>query len=201
MPFPTGITYSGGASYPTGRMNINVFLFDGDSMTASSVPQSIPGSYPVLLSSGTRYSGRASYNNIAVGGRSMGAIYSGYDSSRYYKTNRNNGFLFLWGGTIENSNTTGFLRDYWANARTDGWKIIAFTLHPQSGWTQGFAAYWTGINSFITGNSHLYDYLVRTDLLITNPSDPSIYGDAVHLTISGNEIIANYINTGIDLKI
>jgi hypothetical protein len=202
MAFPTGATYPSTGIYPSsGRMGINMFLFDGDSVTLGTAAGGIPNSYPVILSSGSNYSGRAEFRNIAVGGRPASQMYSEFYNSKQHRGSYNNSYLFIWGGTVIAASATGDLRDYWITGRADGWKIVAFTVAQTSGWSQANLALWTGLNNFIIANSGYYDYLVRPDLIAPNPSDPEIFSDPTHFTVSGYGKIADFINTGINLPI
>ncbi len=113
-------------------------------------------------------------------------------------------YLFIWAGTNDLAQNEGLpagdanvvytnLKSYWATAKADGFKVVAFTILPRGGTGASFEGNRTILNSLILSNSSLYDYLIRPEILFSNYSDTSSFEDTVHLTYSASNSLADYI--------
>lgn len=118
----------------------------------------------------------------------------------------NPGILFMWGGsndygadassaaTIESRLTT-----YWATAKADGWKVVAFTIMRRgdakniSGESGRIAT-----NAWIRGQRYagVYDYLIDVDHMINDPFNTNLFqSDNIHINQSGHYELAKMVNS------
>lgn len=81
------------------------------------------------------------------------------------------------------------LKTVWAQAKADGFTVVAFTLtRSTNGTVDPLAA---ATSALIASDPSLYDYLVRTDLILPNPADLAYYeSDGLHLNANGSKKLA-----------
>ena len=120
------------------------------------------------------------------------------------KNNQTNAYFFLWAGTNDlyydsNSSTIlSCLEIEWAMARADGFKVVAVTITNRSGvyilnGTQESNR--TALNGGIIAASSQYDYLIRADLILPDPTNTTYFVDGLHPTPAGSYLIAsNFVN-------
>lgn len=200
MPFPVTATFPAVAEFA-----ITVFLFDGDSLSLGSGATVPLASYiHTLVSGASNYAGKGRFENVAVGGRTVPQMTAAFNQTKQFVTWPRNGFLFLWGGTVGTGNATFTdLQAYWALARADGWKVVAFTILPRSGDTAPLIAEKLAHNTSIRAASANWDYLadIAAVAALSNPNDPAYYSDLVHLTTLGYQTVADTINSTINLPV
>jgi len=110
-------------------------------------------------------------------------------------------YFFLWAGrndlalahasaaSIEANLTTA-----WANLRSAGFKVVAFTMAPGADITGADETSRVAVNSWIVANSSLYDFgPVRPDVYFPMPADTSIFFDGVHLTNAAASTLATRV--------
>lgn len=112
-------------------------------------------------------------------------------------------YLFLWAGVndLHSAYTTpevayANLKTLWSTARSDGFKVIAFTLAPLF----GDEAAAVTLNNYILSDTSLYDYLIRTDKIFPDNTGTSYWDvDKIHLSATGQtafgKTIAGYMDT------
>lgn len=90
------------------------------------------------------------------------------------------------------------LKTEWGYARADGFKVMAFCI-TRVGEHIGDSVV-QKVNTLIISNSKLYDYLIRTDLLLPDPTNTLYFRtDQIHPNATGSKMIAqevvNVLNT------
>lgn len=191
-----------------GNVNgITTFVTYGDSITegyGGATP------YSAYLRSYVGWSGRWA-NTATQGFRSDTSAYGAinttnlsrgikaYRPDTYYSTR---GLAFLWFGTNDLKDGTGAatiltnLRTLWSTARTQGYRVIAFTIAPRSdtGWTASMETERQSLNSSIITDSANWDALIRVDQILTDPTNATYYqADKLHLTSEAGALIASTI--------
>jgi len=191
------------ASYPTARYKMTSFLVDGDSMT-QGIGASAASSLHTLLSAEPNFVGKGFFNTIGFGGRAVSQeITEFYKSSPFRSTNVFN-YLFIWGGTAATSGTTfSELQTYWAQARAQGWKVIAFTILYQEADTPAEDALTDQINASIRLATSEWDYLVDVATIpeLSDLSNTTYFADGTHLTALGYQTVADFINDTLALPV
>ena len=118
------------------------FVFEGDSLTAGSA---LPAGqdYPAAAMLESEFAGRGTGTNVGIGGSTLANIVSRYAANVYPLRPLGavqSSILFVWIG-INDSATWGAsvnapseyvasLQAYWAQAKADGFTIVAFTMGP-----------------------------------------------------------------------
>lgn len=105
------------------------------------------------------------------------------------------GVFILNGGT----NDLGFgnqpqevydrLKVLWAEARADGFKVVATTLHNVYK-QRASRDQVTALNVLIRSNPALYEALIENDKLFPDPADETLLVDGLHYTPGGNAKVA-----------
>lgn len=195
-----------------GRDNVGVhkYIFVGDSLTegwAGATP------YPTALQ--TYWTGGKSWNT-GIATQVLGAPATTNNGTGQYDVIKNHKpdatfytkcLLFVWfctndlaGGTSAADCYTSLL-SYWAAARADGFKVIAFTIPPRAdaAFSAADETERQALNSSILGDATKYDAVVDAATLFPNPNDLTYFNaDKVHLNSTGNATLAAYINSNIN---
>jgi len=196
MSFPASASFPAAASF-----NLNVFLWDGDSMNLGTTVGSSHAMH-TLMSAEANFTGKGRFENVAVGGTSVAQQVAAFDKTKPFRTKRGHGFLFLWGGTAAlSAGTFADLQTYWALARADGWKVVAHTLQPKLGESAPTIALREATNTSIHTASAEYDYLIEVATLLPDASNLTYFSDGVHLTAAGYQLVADTINSNINLPV
>ncbi len=107
------------------------------------------------------------------------------------------GIFLLMAGTNDatsqrtSSQVYNDLKTEWAFARSDGFTVVAMCITRSTVASRDTLA--TAVNKLIVSDNTLYDYLVRTDLLLPDPADLSLFIDGVHPSANGSKKIADEI--------
>ena len=115
------------------------------------------------------------------------------------------GWFFLHGGGNDLVDGTsgatvyGYLQSIWASARADGYKVVAMTITPR-GFTAPQEAQRQILNNLILSDPTQYDYVIRPDVLLNDPSNANYYYDTTHPTVLGAQLIAQLVATTINAK-
>lgn len=177
-----------------------IFCFEGDSLTDTTSH----GTWPLSLITNSAFFARGTNHYFAVGGETAATMVGEYASEAGAVSLAGaEAYYFLWAGTNDISlgslgvptaaTIYGYLTTMWAAARTSGYKVVAFTIMARGDLDATQEGIRVALNLLIRSNSALYDYLIRTDVLLPNVSDTSNFRDLVHLTPAGNNLLANAV--------
>lgn len=178
--------------------------FLGDSIVNQPLP-----TWPDYLTTNAVMAGAGSVVNYGVNGARASALVTGYDAGAHLNRPMlptDAGWFFLQAGGndisdgVSAATTYGYLQSLWASARTDGYTVVALPVLPRTSWGSGSSTVWAALNKLILSDPSLYDYIVRADLTLPDPSDALYYYDTTHPTELGAEMIAEAIATAIDLR-
>lgn len=182
-----------------GLPSINVMI-EGDSMSEESVTTT----WGELLFLQPNWKGKFNKRNAAKGGETIGEMLVEFPTQVLpYSTQPGKNYLFFWGGTRELQDHSGEaafadLLTYWAKARAAGFTIVAFTVIPYVGLVPEVSQPRRVVfNELIRQAPDKYDYLVdiATHPLLQDPYNTKYFKpDHVHMTLEGNELIAEAIN-------
>lgn len=110
------------------------------------------------------------------------------------------GFLFVLIGTNDEytPSNVAFIKagliGYYQTARADGWKIVAYTIPPNSA-TPGLNTVRLQVNQWLRAQSGLWDRLIDMDQQLSDPYNPMLYGsDNIHPTVGGDGLLARLDN-------
>lgn len=195
----------------TGAVYANA-VFEGDSLTAGGT---LPAGqdYPTYLMTLSKFSGVGTKYNVAVGGSKLEDLITRYTANVYPKRpagsvtkvylfiliGTNNYHLIGTGGGNYASSTTflAALEGYWAQAKADGFTVIAMTI-PTDGNAGGGADTQETIRKAINWGiirSRTPDYIYNLDARLPSNLDTIMYQvDQVHPTYVGNQFIALDLN-------
>ena len=149
------------------------------------------------------------YTNLAVGGRTAAQIDAAHATQVTPispATLGGSGYLFALCGTndlgVSGSSAAtvqGLLTSIWGKARTDGFKVVAFTITKGSTITAGEETNRVSVNTWIRTQSAAYDYLIDLDRIYPNIlSDTRYYDDSLHFSAIGGQFIARLVKNTID---
>ncbi|MDB5238360.1 MAG: hypothetical protein JWM46_630 [Candidatus Kaiserbacteria bacterium] len=183
-------------------------VFEGDSITVNNDATSWPNK---LMTINSRLGGGVLYN-FAQNGDNAAAMVGEYTTEAHQKKPAAGGeayfFLFAGGndilGDVTAAATYANLKTLWANARADGYRVVAFTIMNRTTFTGSKATQWAALNNLILSDRTLYDYVVRADLALPDPTSSTNFADGTHPTPAGYAVIANAVNNAltasVDLK-
>lgn len=188
-----------------------IYVFEGDSLTLGNTsPNTV--SYPAALIAKSFISSLlTSSTNVATGGETLANMSSQYAAQVYPQrpaaTGSSSSTLFIWAGandyqSVEGSGTytdaAGYvtaLETYWAQAKADGFRVVAFTLLRRTDLGALLPAEQTRIeiNERIRQSS-TYDLLIDADRLFPDPDDRRYFlSGGIHLSDTGNRRLADHI--------
>jgi hypothetical protein len=194
-------------------------VFEGDSLSAAdtvgcktSLSDMTCADWPTQLMGMSTLRNRVSVkNNFALPGGQASHMQSRYTASVHPLSpavTGNPGILFVWIGANDyrvNGTTTieSDISNYWATAKADGWKVVAFTIQKRGddindGGNGANEANRQTVNSWIRAQfkEGAYDYLVDADRLMSNPWDVAMFStDTIHQNNNGRYAIAKHVNS------
>jgi lysophospholipase L1-like esterase len=181
-----------------------ILVADGDSITAAA------NNHAIQLRNLSGYFGKARFKDIAIPSLTADQIRAKYqaDIAGYKPLSINDeGYYIVYAGINDimfsqsADSTYSELKDIWAQARADGFKVVAFTLAPTV-FTQTIgtnAQELVKLNQLIASDASLYDYLVRPEFLISDYNNPVYYlPDQVHWTNESYRQVAMMIRNQIE---
>jgi lysophospholipase L1-like esterase len=176
--------------------NWKQYIYEGDSITDTVGGFSF--NWPRQLVNTSPDANRASQINVAQAGDQIQSIITEYTTQvhPYRPLYPNKSFyFFLMAGTndakVGRTSTQIYndLKTEWAYAKADGFKIVAMCITRSTDPARDTTAVKT--NTLIASDPTLYDYLVRTDLILPDPSNTTYFqGDGVHPNAVGSKMIA-----------
>jgi len=172
------------------------YVYEGDSITEYTGSK-----WPEQLAILDGRVGIGKQYNVAISGETAQSMVSQYATQvaihKPTKTGDDCYFLILagtndWFYSRTAAQIYGDLKTLWASARADGFKVVAMTIMPAtfSGYEGGAAA----VNPLILSDPSLYDYMVRTDLVLPDPTDTDLIADGLHPTTAGQILIAKEVS-------
>lgn len=185
-------------SSPYGMQTAPIFSFEGDSLTNTSVH----GTWPLLIREQSGFFGRGNHHQFAASGETAATMVGEYASQAgaLAIAAEQEAYFFLWAGTNDitagdsASTIYGNLKTLWVAARTTGYKVVAFTIMPRGDINSTQNDVRIALNALILSDPSLYDFVVRPDVIFSNPADTVNYiSDTLHLTDAGNAIIARHV--------
>lgn len=185
---------------------IDQYLYEGDSIT--DTVKGYPFDWPAQLVKLSPSAAKTPQINVAYTGDTIEWMLGQYDSQVHpYAPTKStqNFFFFVLAGTNDafyGRNETQIYTDLkteWAKARADGFKVVAFTItrsiDPKRDTTL------VKVNKMIKADTTKYDYLVKTDELLPDPTNTLLWQrDALHPNIAGSKMIAQEVLNVIGLK-
>jgi PGF-pre-PGF domain-containing protein len=200
IPFSSSTTLTSGTNLTSGSRDLIFLAFEGDSLsTVSNL-----GTWPTKLVNIYSFFQNPLYSIfVAKSGDTIENMVTEYglQVSPYTVISDDERYFFLWAGTNDlgsgvNSVTTyENLKIEWANARADGFIIVAFTIMNRTDFIGTKYTNWTDLNNLILSDNTLYDYLIRPDLLFPDATDSTYFLDGIHLTNVANEILAQNVSS------
>lgn len=171
----------------------SAIVLEGDSL----VQVNMLTSWPVNTQLYSPWSG-ATWSNFAIGGSTTTQMLARYSAVRAAKTAGAPGVLILNGGSNDLNYPAGVdpageiygrLKSMWSQARADGYKVVAFTIHGGGsvGGPDAARTEFAKLNTLIRSESSLYDALVENDKLFPDRDDRSMLVDGLHFTQAANE--------------
>lgn len=200
-----GASISGNASFGDGidytYQNNNIVVIEGDSMSNGS------NDWPGYVDAKSDLFGRATTTNVALAGDPVQNMVGEYASQAHlYRPSRNGdkGYFFLFaGGNDINAGRSAAqiyadLKSVWASARADKFKIVAFTVTKSTTFDAGEEQVRVDLNALILSDPTLYDYIIRPDVVLTDPNDATYFVDGTHTTSTGSDVIASLVVQAMD---
>jgi lysophospholipase L1-like esterase len=186
-------------SYHPAASTAPIFSFEGDSMSYTV----LNGKWPLYLGANHAFFARGTSNYYGLGGDTAQLMVGEY-ASQAGSVTINQGqeaYFFLLAGTNDiGINATaaatiyGYLSTIWAAARASGYKVAAFTIPPRGDFNATQNASRVELNRLILSDATLYDYLVRADEVLTDPTNAEYFqSDQLHLTTAGNVLLAKAV--------
>jgi len=187
-----------------------IVVIEGDSI---SDPASIPLNWAVqLTATASPYFGKATVSNYALGGDTANNMVGEYATQGQTKRPTNNGdegWFFLMAGTNDiggwsfpAADIYDDLKAIWASARADRFKVVAFTILPSGIFTPAQEAIRKSLNTLILSDPSLYDFVIRPDIVLPDPTNATDYEQVfqLHPTADGSRRIADLVETVISYK-
>jgi lysophospholipase L1-like esterase len=186
-----------GIPFPTTQL-----VIEGDSLSE----EAFETEYAHWLHTSSNWAGKFWKRNVAKYGETTAQMLAEFDSEIPAPELASN-YLFIWGGRNDLPASSAEdifsrLRAYWIRARSEGYKVAAFTIMPATSDAEDPAIVEKRmeLNDRIRSASSEYDFLFDVAALpeLTNPGDPKYFkADGVHLTADGSKVVANLINNTI----
>lgn len=206
--FPGSKSFTGSPSFSNSPVSPGpaVFVFEGDSLTANNNNGITP--YPDKLLLQSNFLRKGPQYNVAITGDTIQNI-SGNSYSEQIKPLKfpscsfKDFYVFIWAGTNDLGVRTAAqiyadLQTFWAAAKADGFKVVAFTISKRAAPNALSGPNETkrqDVNTSIKSNLTLFNYLIDVDVLFPDASDLTYFYDGLHNTDAGTLLIAQNINT------
>lgn len=189
---------TGGTVVPVAQ-TITTLVYEGDSLTA---PIS-EGRSNYYLTTNAFFSSATGYN-VATGGDTAQNMVTEYESQgRIYRPANagGGGVFFIWAGIndiLNNGRTASQvyndLKTIWAKARADGYRVVAFTLTPSTGYSGATETTRLAVNTSIRADATLYDFLIQPDVLFPDATNTANYPDGTHISTAASVTLGNNID-------
>jgi hypothetical protein len=174
-----------------------IFSFEGDSLTDTTDM----GTWPLKLATQSAFFSRGIKNYFGTDGDRASAMVGQYASQAGAVAilPGMDAYYFLWAGSNDVKDSVaaatiyGYLTTMWAAARISGYKVVAFTIMPRVDFDSTRETIRLALNALIRSDPTLYDFLVTPDTLFTIPGGVNFLADGVHLTATGNVLVANAV--------
>ena len=185
-------------------------IVEGDSLSAGAAGELVWAWGPTVTNS--THQNRLQVRNLSTSGAQIAAMATDYSTSaamsRVEFDYAPRQYYALWGANNDTASDpfTVFdsLKSLWTRARSDGFKVIAFTIFKTVG-TDANAANRATLNKLIRNSPSFYDVLIDVDrvLELQNYLDtaalgstaPTFQNDQIHLTSLGHFYLARYISS------
>lgn len=175
-----------------------IFSFEGDSLTNVAST----GIWPLKAAAISGFFARGDHHQFAASGETASTMVGQYASQAgsIAISAGQDAYFFLWAGTNDitagdsASTIYGNLKTLWAAARTSGYKVVSFTIMPRGDINSTQNGVRLTLNALILSDPSLYDFIVRPDIIFSNPADTvNFNADTLHLTAIGNAVIARHV--------
>lgn len=154
-------------------------------------------------------SNNSAFTNLAISGRTAAQIDAAHASQVTTispATLGGSGYLFCLAGTNDlgvssspASTVLTLLRSIWTKSRTDGFKVVAFTIPKGSTITAGEETERLSLNTSIRADTTYWDFLVDLDQIFPNNLDTTYFlGDQLHFNAAGGKEVAINVRQTID---
>jgi len=179
----------------------SVVVFEGDSLSTAENPITY---WPKLIQFQSSWK-QTEWHRVAIGATTAIDMVARYNTNIHpYRPKRGVGLLTIYGGTndirqpraaIPVEQTYDRLKQEWAQARADGFEVIAFTIHSTAVEEPCLPCDAQGLqlNALIRSDPSLYDRLVETDKVFPDRDDAHLLYDKVHFTPAGNARMAEAV--------
>lgn len=182
-------------------------IVEGDSLSAGAAGE-LPWCWGPIVTNAP-FQSQVQVRNLALAGAQLAAMTTDYSTSaamaRVEFDYAPRQYYVLFGGnndTASDPNATfEQLKVLWSRARSDGYRVIAFTILKTIG-TDANAANRAALNSLIRSNPSFYDLLIDVDQVLEiqnhsntallGSSEPTFQDDRIHLTNLGHFYLARY---------
>lgn len=181
------------------------FVYEGDSITDLS--SGLPYNYPYQLKLISTDAQTSQQFDVGLAGDLAESMVGEYASQVHplKPAAGDNPCLFLFMAGINDcragrtpAQIYAYLQQEWSYARADNFKVVAFCITRSAVATDSVAV---AVNKLIISDQSKYDYLIRTDLILPNPSDTTLFKlDGVHPKPAGSAIIAKEVKRVVDLN-
>ncbi|MEO7044355.1 MAG: SGNH/GDSL hydrolase family protein [Ferruginibacter sp.] len=163
---------------------------------------SVAGNWPLYLSDSIPTLSRYNKVNFAVSGQKTYEMVANYATTAHLaKPNTGDDFwLFCYAGindlagaALSADSVYTNLKYLWSNARSDGFKVVAFTVIKSLYLTPSKDSQRVKLNNYILGNSSLYDYVIDQSSVFNPSVDYTVFADSTHLNATGWKMFAGTI--------
>lgn len=194
------LSVSGAVAYDS--LHHRIIIYDGDSYSTSA-------NWPTYLPYWSDYFAKAGFLNYATSGHTTSDVISSYSAGPALSANTEGFgeyFYSIYAGVNDlatgTSGTTVYnnLKTIWSNARSNGYKVIAFTVIHSTFMDAGEEAQRIILNNLIVSDRTLYEHLVDVASQFDPRLDPSLFVDETHLTASGYNMFASMVAKSIERR-
>ena len=207
FPAGTSLTIGNLGSLPNILLGANLILqFEGDSLTSAGGygPIGPTNTWPYYLTTNFAWAaGASAVYNAAHNGDKYADTAARYATSVYphRPSAGQQTILLYWIGindiSVGTSAATLYadVKSYWAQAKTDGFTVCAFTLTPAPSLTSAQETQRNLFNELVRSAPELYTYLIEPDASFPIAGLPPYYQSAnTHLDAYGNQLLAAEVN-------
>ena len=184
-------------NYNTGLSRWQRWIYEGDSITdVLSNADNYPNQLTILNASIKN----TQQINVAKPSDMIMSMVTDYYSQVYPQRSFSTGskyiFAVMAGTNDANNDRTpeqiyDNLKTEWKQARNDNFTVVAFCITPSTEQKRNKGV--IAVNKLIISDTTLYDYLIRTDLILPDPANTNLFYDGLHPTKLGNILIAKNI--------